>query len=56
MNTNQLQEHVRKLNELEAVEHELKRQKALKRIQELREELKYKNKEKSNGAFISERI
>ena len=48
MNSNELKEHIRKLNEQEQVQHEIRRQKALKRIRELREQLKYKNdKEKA---------
>lgn len=45
MNSNELREHIKKLNEQERVQIELRRQQALKRIRELREELKYKNKE-----------
>jgi hypothetical protein len=40
MDSNQLVEHVRKLNEQEQVQHELKKQAALKRIRELREKIK----------------
>ena len=43
MTSNELREYVRELNKQERVEHELRRQQALKRIRELREELKYKN-------------
>lgn len=45
MNSNELREHIRRLNEQEQIQHEIRRQKALARIRELREELKYKNKE-----------
>lgn len=43
MNSNELVEHVRKLNEQERVQHELKKQAALKRIRELREKLREKD-------------
>lgn len=39
MNSQELREYVRKLNEQERVQIELRRQKALKRIQELRKKL-----------------
>lgn len=39
MNSNELREHIRKLNEQERVQTELRRQQALKRIRELREKL-----------------
>lgn len=43
-----LLEQIRRLNEQERVQHELRRQEALKRIRQLREELKYKeHKEKA---------
>lgn len=45
MNSNQLREHIQRLNQQERIETEQRRQKALDRIQQLREELKYKNKE-----------
>lgn len=45
MNTNELREHIRKLNQQEQVQIEIRRQQALKRIRELREAIKYKNKE-----------
>ncbi len=47
MNSNELREYVKRLNEQEAVQKEIRRQQALKRIQSLREELKYK-REKEN--------
>lgn len=57
MNSNELREYVQELNKKEQIEHELKRQKALKRIRELRAELKYKiEKETKNGNSIRERI
>jgi hypothetical protein len=43
MNSNELAEHVRKLNEQEQVQHELRKQAALKRIRELREKLREKD-------------
>lgn len=42
MNSNELREHVRKLNAQESVQHEIRRQQALKRIRELREEIEKK--------------
>ncbi len=48
MNSNELREYVKRLNEQEAVQKEIRRQQALKRIQSLREELKYK-REKENA-------
>lgn len=49
MNSNELREHIRRLNEQEQRQHEIRRQQALKRIRELREAIKYKNKEKELG-------
>lgn len=46
MNSSELREYVKKLNEQEQVQHEIRRQKALKRIRELREQLKEKSHEK----------
>lgn len=43
MTSNELAEHVRKLNQQEQVKHELKKQAALKRIRELRERLREKD-------------
>jgi hypothetical protein len=40
MNTNDLLAHVAKLNEQERIEHEQKREAALKRIKELREQIR----------------
>lgn len=46
MNSKELREHVQRLNQQEAVQIELRRQQALKRIQELRDQIKYyKHKE-----------
>ena len=45
MNSNELREHIKKLNEQEKVQIEIRRQRALARIRELREAVKYKNKE-----------
>ena len=42
MNSNELRDYVRDLNKKEQVEIEQRRQAAMKRIQALREELKYK--------------
>jgi hypothetical protein len=41
-----MMEQIRRLNQEEAVQHELKRQAALKRIQELRNQMKRKENEK----------
>lgn len=40
MNSNELRDYVRELNKQEAVEQELRRQKALNRIRELRRAMK----------------
>jgi hypothetical protein len=45
MNSNELREHIRKLNEEERHQTELRRQQALAKIRRLREERKYNNKE-----------
>jgi hypothetical protein len=45
MESNQFRDYIRELNKREAVEHELKRQAALKRIKLLRQQ----QKEKQNG-------
>lgn len=50
MNSNELREYVRRLNEQEAVQIELRRQQALKKIQKLRQELKYKRQEEKLDA------
>jgi len=42
MNSNELREHIRRLNEQERIQQEIRRQKALARIRELREAVKYK--------------
>lgn len=47
MNSNELREYVQKLNQQEAIQTEIRRQKALKRIHALREQLKYKNNERT---------
>jgi hypothetical protein len=49
MNSNELREYIRELNKQEQVQTEIRRQKALARIRELREQLKYNNNEKVNG-------
>ena len=49
MNSNELREYVQKLNEQERVQIELRRQAALKKIHQLREQIKYKHKEKVSG-------
>jgi hypothetical protein len=57
MKSNELAEHVRKLNEQESVQHELRKQQALNRIRELRKAIKeqeeLKHKEKYYGTYIS---
>lgn len=50
MNTNELREYVKSLNEQEQVQIELRRQQALKKIQALREELKYKREKENSNA------
>ncbi len=52
MDSNELRDYVRKLNEQEAVQHELRRQKALNKIKALREQAK----EKENGTDIHQRV
>lgn len=52
MDSNQLLDHVRALNKRELVEHEQRKQAALKRIRELREHIR-QTKEESN---VNERI
>lgn len=52
MDSNELREYVQKLNEQEAVQKEIRRQKALNRIKELRRQLK----EKEIGNDIHQRI
>lgn len=47
MNSNELHEHVRKLNQEEKVQHELRRQQALNKIREMRRKIKEEQKEKS---------
>jgi hypothetical protein len=49
MTSNELREHIRRLNEQEQVQHEIRRQKALKRIQELRQQ--QKDKENDHDVF-----
>lgn len=49
MNSNELREHVKRLNEQESVQIELRRQQALRRIRELREQLKEKSHEKDHS-------
>lgn len=44
MNSNELIEYVKELNKREALETELRRQKAINRIQQLRRELKEKER------------
>ncbi len=44
MNSNELVEYVKELNKREALETELRRQKAINRIQQLRKELKEKQR------------
>jgi hypothetical protein len=44
MTSNELREHIRRLNKKEAVEIELRRQKAINRINQLRQELKEKQR------------
>lgn len=43
MNSQELREYVRKLNEQERHQHEIRRQRALKRIQELRKKIREKD-------------
>jgi hypothetical protein len=50
MNSNELREHIRRLNEQEAVETEQRRQRALKKIQEIRDRNKYKEQEEKQHA------
>ena len=45
MNSNELREYVRKLNEQEQVKQELRRQAALTRIRELREQIREQSRE-----------
>ena len=52
MNSNELREYVRKLNEQEAVQIELRRQKALKKIRELRDRNKYIKEVKQDAETI----
>lgn len=52
MNSNELREYVRKLNEQEAHQTELRRQAALKKIQELRCRNKYNKEEQKDGKVI----
>lgn len=42
MNSNELREHVKKLNKTELAEHEQRKQTALNRIKELRQKMKDK--------------
>lgn len=44
MNSNELIEYVKELNKREALEQELRRQKAINRIKQLRQELKEKQR------------
>lgn len=48
MNSNELREYVKKLNEQEQVQIELRRQQALKKIQQLRQKNKYLKEKKLN--------
>jgi dynactin complex subunit len=50
MNSNELREYVRKLNQQEQVQIELRRQAALKKIQALRKEIKYKRQKEQQDA------
>ena len=43
MNSQELREYVRKLNEQERHQHEIRRQQALRRIQELRKKIREKD-------------
>lgn len=52
MNSNELREYVKKLNEQEAYQTELRRQKALKRIRELRTQKDQQQKEAVNDHSI----
>lgn len=52
MNSNELIEHIRRLNAIEALETQQRREKALNKIKKLREQLK----EKRNGIDIHQRV
>lgn len=52
MKSNQLIEHVRRLNEQEAREQDIRRQKALNKIKQLREQLR----ENRDGIDIHQRV
>lgn len=49
MDSQELREYVRKLNQQEAYQIELRRQQALKKIQQLRQKNKYLKEEKLNA-------
>lgn len=51
MNSNEFREHIRQLNEQEAVQHELRRQEAIRKIQEIRR--KYREQENNNELHLS---
>lgn len=48
MTSNELREYVRELNKQEQIQTEIRRQRALARIKQLRESVKYTNKETVN--------
>ena len=48
MNTETMMEQIRRLNEQEAVKHELRRQEAINRIKQLRKELKEKERARND--------
>lgn len=50
MDSNELREHVKKLNAQEAVQHELRRQQALNKIRELRRQLREQQESKRETA------
>ena len=50
MNSNELREHIRKLNEQERHQHELRRQQALNKIRELRRQLREQQERKRETA------
>lgn len=56
MNSNELREHIRRLNEQQAQIIEQRRQRALKKIRELRQRNKYKEQGETNGQSILERV